>query len=300
MKRINNISLSLLLALFVVVAGCDKNEVYKVKEADAQAHFTGAATQTYSVVVNPAPAYTVTVGTTDVADVDRTVSFHVSSSTGATAGNQYALSNTTGKLTIPAGQATATLNVQANFASYTSGRKDTLLFTLDEPSVKVAGFGSTLKLVLKGPCFEGDIVATDFLGAYTHTIEKFGTNSPYGPYRTTISTLTPLTATTASIVVTNIWDAGWSPITFLLDWTDPANRIATVVPQIGVGGSNAGDLNSAYAGQTIAVRAFAGQPGTFSWCNGTLTLKMQLGVTTADGSAVLGYFGSLYTVTMTR
>ncbi|MEO8404620.1 MAG: hypothetical protein ABI480_08500 [Chitinophagaceae bacterium] len=294
MKRINNISLSLLIALFVIVAGCDKNEVYKTKEADPEVHFTGGAIQSYSVVVNPAPAYTVTVGTTDVADVDRTVTFHVSSPTGATSGNQYVLSNSTGILTIPAGQATASFSVLANFASYSSGRKDTLVFTLDEPSVKVAGFSNVLKLALRGPCFEGDIVASDFLGVYARTIETFATNPPYGPYTTTVSNVTPVTATSANVTVTNIWDNGWGPITFLLDWTDPANRIATVVSQAAISGSDAGDLNATYAGQTIAVRPFAGTPGTFSWCNGTLTLKMQLGVTN------VGYFNALYTVNMAR
>jgi len=282
-----------LLLLFVVIAGCDKTKLYKTKIADTQAHFIGSKNQQYNVVVNPAPAYTITLGTTDVADVDRTVTIKVTSPTGASA-TQYTLSAAGNTVTIPKGQATATFNVQANFAAYTTGRKDTLIFTIQEPSIKSASFSDTVKLALRGPCFEGGVVLSDFIGAYANTVETFATNPPYGPYRTTISSVNQLTATTGTITVNNIWDNGWGPITFTLDWTDPANRTATVVSQAAITGSDAGDISATYAGQTIAVRPFAGSPGTFSWCSGTLTLKMQLGVTG------VGFFNALYTVNLAR
>jgi hypothetical protein len=126
-----------------------------------------------------------------------------------------------------------------------------------------------------------------------NTRETFGT-SAYGPYNTTISAVTLTSPTTGTITVTNIWDNGWGPITFTLDWTNPLATVATVVPQNAIPGSNAGDLSATYAGQTVAVRAFAGQPGTFSACNSVFTLRMQLGVTG------VGFFGSLYTVILRR
>lgn len=147
------------------------------------------------------------------------------------------------------------------------------------------------------PCSEANVILDDFLGNYANTNETFGT-SPYGPYTTTITNVTPLTATTARITVINIFDNGWGPIEFTLDWTDPNNRTAVVVANNAIQGSNAGDLNSTYAGQTISVReppsSLSSGPGTFSYCNQTFVLKMQLGVTNA------GYFNTLYTVNMAR
>lgn len=277
-----------------IMAGCDKTKPYDVLMAESQVHFIGAKFQSYQMAVNPAPVYKINIGTTDVSSSARTVTVNVTSPTGAVAGTHYSLvgGNT---VTIPAGQATVALDVQGVYSQYTSGRKDTLVFTLAQPDIKPAKFTDTIKLVLRGPCFEGDVTLSAFAGNWVAN-ETFGT-SAYGPYACTIpaASITPLTATTATIVVTNIWDNGWGPITFTLDWTDPANRTAVVVPQAAIPGSNAGDINSAYAGQTVAVRAHAtGGPGTFSACNNTFTLRMQLGVTG------VGYFGSLYTVNLTR
>ncbi len=299
MKQLKNISLASLVVLLAVTAGCDKTNLYDIKIAEPQAHFVGGANQTYSVLVNPAPAYVVRVGTTDVANVDRTITINVASPTGAAAGTQYTLGGVGAgnTVTIKAGKAIDSFTVTANYASYTAGRKDTLVFTVAEPSVKAAGFLNSVTLALRGPCFEGDITAatlTGLRGNYSNTRETFGAGAPYGPYLTSIPTATSTSLTTATIVVNNIWDNGWGPITFNLDWTDPVNRTATVVAQNAISGSNAGDLSATYAGQTVAVRPFAGQPGTFSACNSTFTLRMQLGVTG------VGFFGSLYTVNMAR
>lgn len=296
MKYLSKFPPAVLLVIFIAMVGCNKDKPYEIKELEPEVHFVGDVNQSYSIVTNPPPVHTITVGTTDVADVDRVVGVNVSSPTGATAGTQYTISGLTGgTITIPAGKSTASFTVQGNYASYaTSGRKDTLVFSLKEPSIKTSGFLNTVKLALRGPCFEGDIQLADFLGVYNNTIETFGSGAPYGPYRTTISNVTQLTPTTGTITVTNIWDNGWSPITFTLDWTNLNNRTVTVVSQPAIGGSNAGDLNSAYAGQTVQVRPFSGQPGTFSWCNGKLTLRMQLGVT------AVGFFAGLYTVNMSR
>src|SRR5688572_30833230 len=88
MKRTINLLLGFSL-LGIVFIGCDKTKLYKVKEADAQVHFTGAAIQNYAVRAANPPVYNVAIGTTDVADVDRTATFTVTSSTGAVAGTQY-------------------------------------------------------------------------------------------------------------------------------------------------------------------------------------------------------------------
>ena len=179
------------------------------------------------------------------------------------------------------------------FSAYASGRKDTLIFTLQNPDIAPAEFENTVKLVLRGACFEGDVNLNELLGDYNKTIETLGTGAPYGPYTTSISAVNQLTATTGTIVVENIWDNGWGSITFTLNWSDPNNRTAIVIAQSS-GIADAGTLDPSFAGEQVAVRPYAGQPGTFSVCTNTLTLKMQLGL------AGLGYFQQLYTVNMAR
>ena len=299
MKFFNKLFLSGLVAMTFILAGCDKEKPYDVTIPPPLAHFIGGTTQIYPVVDDPAPSYTVTIGTTDVTNSARSVTYNISSPTGAQAGVQYTVTGA-GTVTIPADSTRASFTVQANYAEYASGRVDTLILSLARPSVDVADFQDTIRLVLAGPsgCNEAipDLVTLE--GNYANTIETLATNPPYGPYVTAISSVTPTSPTTALIVVENIWDNGWGPIEFNLDWTDPINRTAIVVDQAAIPGSDAGDLNPTYAGQTVAVRApsatLSPTPGTYSYCSQTFTLKMQLGVTG------LGFFNALYTVNMAR
>ena len=288
MKLINSILFLGFVTLSIIAVSCKKTGI---TIAPAQAHFTGEENQVYSIVVDPPPAYNVVVGTTDVSSTDRKVSYTVTSPTGAVAGTHYTI-GTPGTVTIPAGQSTANIDVHGIYSVYITGRKDTLIFALTNPDITPAEFLDTVRLVLRGPCFEGEVDLNAFLGDYAKTNETFG-SSPYGPYTTSISAVNLLTPTTGTITVENIFDFGWGSITFTLDWTDPNNRTVTVVAQSS-GIADAGTLSSAYAGEEVAVRPFAGQPGTFSACSGTLTLRMQLGV------AGLGFFGDLYTVNMAR
>ena len=126
-------------------------------------------------------------------------------------------------------------------------------------------------------------------GDYAKSNEDFG-GSPYGPYKTSITAVAYTSPTTGTITVANIFDDGWAPIKFNLDWTDPANRKVTLVQQAGI--SSAANLG--YPGKDVSVRAFAGQMGTFSICKQTLVLKMQIGIT---GS---GFFPDLYVLDMKR
>ncbi|MBC7536647.1 MAG: hypothetical protein H7258_13230 [Ferruginibacter sp.] len=292
MKFLSKISLAGIIALLILIAGCDKTKPYDVIVAPPEAHFVGAKNQSY-FVVDSLPVYNVIVGTTDVSPTDRVVTYNVTSPTGAVAGTQYTI-GTSGTVTIPAGQALANIDVRALTAVYGGGRKDTLIFTLSIPSLKPSTFLDTVKLALSGPCSEAATDLNVLLGNYDNTNELLG-GGPYGPYTTSISGVTPTSATTGTIVVENIWDNGWGPISFDVDWTDPLNRTVTVVQQNAIPGSDAGDLNPAYAGMTIAVRPYATSgPGTYSYCSQTITLNMQLGVTG------LGYFNVLYQVNMAR
>jgi hypothetical protein len=150
--------------------------------------------------------------------------------------------------------------------------------------------------VVRGACFEGDVNLNDLLGDYPNTNEDFG--GAYGPYTTSVSSVTLTSPTTGSIVVENIWDNGWAPITFDLDWTDPANRIVSLLQQDNI--ADGGTVNPTYAGSTVTVTnpsatAFPNVRGTFSICNQTIVLKMRVCL------LPLGCFTStMYTVNMAR
>ena len=277
-----------IIALFtVMITGCKKEE--KLVLPPSLAHFTNRTSGTYFITA-PGVTYKVPIGVTTVSDKPRTINISVSSPTGAVQGTHYTLGSTS--VTIPAGQTIDSIEVRGVFSEYTTGRKDTLVFTLQSPDLSSSEYNGTFRLLMRGPCFEGDVDLNEFLGSYNNTNEVLGT-SAYGPYATTISAVNLETATTGTITVTNIFDFGWNPITFKLDWTDPNNRTVTLDEQSGIGDASTA-FGGAWAGEDISVRAFAGQNGTFSICGQTLTLKLQIGITG------VGWSGSLYTVNMAR
>jgi hypothetical protein len=161
-------------------------------------------------------------------------------------------------------------------------------------------YGNELSFTTKA-CPPGQVNLSDFSGVYNNTVEKLGTGSPYGPYTTRVIQVKPLTTTTGEITVENIWDIddpqtpaydGWKPIVFKLDWTDPNNPIVTLDQQNGI--ADGGTLSATYSGRQVQVRAYAGQNGTFNFCDQLLVLKMQLGIVD------LGWFTALYEVKMER
>lgn len=292
MKFLTYLKFSAFFALAVAVfAGCSKED--DIVTPPALAHFTSASSGTY-FITGPNVTFKIPVGVTTVSDKDRTINFTVTSPTGAQQGTHYTLASTS--VVIPAGKAVDSIEVKGVFNQYTSGRKDTLVFTIQGTDPAAAEYNSTYKLLMRGPCFEGDVDLNTLLGEYKNTNEVFG-SSPYGPYTTAITAVTQDNTTkTGTITVANIWDSGWNPITFQLNWSDPANRTVRVSPSPQTSGiGDAGTLSATYAGGQVAVRNHsAGHVGTFSVCGQTLRLELQLGV------AGVGYFSQRYTVNMAR
>jgi hypothetical protein len=280
---------AMVLIIGMIVSACKKTSV---TIPPALTTFVNQTSGVY-FITGPNVVDSIPVGVTSVASVDRSVLISVTSPSGATSGNQYTLVSNT--ITIPANQAIGYIVVKGNFNLYNgTPKKDTLVFTFGNAktsSLPPSDFNNTFTLVMSGPCFEGDVTLNDLLGDYTNTNENFG-GQPFGPYTTSITAVQQLTPTTGTITVSNIFDAGWNPIIFTLDWTDPANRTVTLVQQSGIG--DAGTISSTYAGDDISVRPYAGKVGTFSACHQTITLVMQTGVTG------LGFFSALYQVNLAR
>lgn len=291
----NNISKVLLAAVLVAgVVACKKNNL--VADTDIvppsqseiilpRAAVTNNNTVVYFIKNSPTDEYKIPVGITTVSNSARTIQFTYTSST-AQNGVHY---NAPASITIPAGGVLDTLRIKGVYAAYNGTRIDTVKIKITGGDVPRNQSRDSVTVIMRKYC---DVILADLMGNYANTRELWGT-SAYGPYTTSISSATPLTATTARIVVQNIYDYGWGPITFTLDFADPANFKATVVEQTS-GIADAGTLSAAYAGQQVAVRPFAGKQGTFNQCDQSFNLSMQLGV------AGVGWFGNEYTVTMKR
>lgn len=301
MKKVKVITVASLLAfMLIVVQACKKSSTAGVIVPPEQAHFVG---QTSGVlfVTSPGATFKIPVGLTAVSDKDRTVNINITSRTGAQAGSQYNIVSKA--IVIPAGRVIDSIVITGVQSQYQSGRKDTLDIQIVDGDVSPAAFNNTYTLVLRGGCSQSDI-ATDLQslkGDYTNTVEQWGSGSPYGPYKTSIKSITLTSATTANIVVANLFDDNpqWNDLTFTLDWTDINNRKIIVNPSPQNAGSNAGNaFGATYDGQPYAVRAVSASAGslvgTFDFCAQKLTLKMQIGVWN------VGFSSSIYTVNMAR
>lgn len=240
--------------------------------SDAVAEFvpvTGSFVNSYYIKSTNDP-YLIPVGLTNFSNTDRTIDFTVSSNT-AVAGQQYTAPS---PVTIKAGETLDTLRFQGIFAGYTGGRIDTV-------TIKITGYSTvngqdSIQLVLRPYC---DVIGNDLTGDYTHTTDYYpaavsAANASASQYTATISSWTPLTATTASIVIQNLGltqDVGFGPfastdpaesgLTATVDWTDPSNFKVTLPSQSYIAGNLYG-----YGPATIS------GSGSFSSCDQIFTI----------------------------
>ena len=283
--------LSIAAVAAFAISSCRKNNLVVDQDVAAPAFvkfntILPADTATTLYVSETQDAFKLPIGITNVSDKDRTIQISYSSNT-ATRGTHF-----TGptSITIPAGKAADTLTIQGLFAGYASApstRVDTVRVTLGG-DVPTNAYKGTYTLYLRKYC---NVTINNFAGVYNNTREVLGT-SAYGPYRTTVTNITPVSATKAIISVSNIYDTGWGPIEFELDWSNKAAHTTRVIAKsTGIG--DAGDLSATYAGQQVAVRA-NNLVGTFNACDPMIRLNFQLG--TSGGV----WFSTSYTVTLMR
>ncbi len=262
MKRIHKIlSMVVLVAFIALTPGCDKMKPYDLVTPPAQVHFVGDKNQTYTLEDASSGKFKVTVGTTDVAAIDRIITYKVMSKTGAIEGKEYTLSPA-GSVTIPAGKTTADIEITGNYTYYESGRKDTLSFSLIEPSIKVAGFMNEAVVILRGPCFDGDVTLSEMGGDYANS-----TDADEPLYTVKLSGLEETSPTTGKGMISNLWN-GAAPVKITFDWTDPTN-IKTAIAWQPMGFDYA-------AGNAFSIRTTPGKKSTFSICDQTITLRIDI------------------------
>ncbi len=282
MKQFINIGF-ISLTLLVLITGCDKTKPYDIQKVDALAHFVSASKNiSYYVRNNASDSFSVQVGTSDVSNQDRLITFNISSPTGAVAGGGYTLltPSSGNTVVVKAGTAITTIKLHGNFATYASGKKDTLVFTLAQPSLAIAKFSDTVKVVLQRYC---DVVPAGFTGDYKNSNDTDPSGS-YGPYKATVVSITPTSSTSANMVIANFSFTEIAPynilnITVGLDWTDPANFKTSIPTQI-----ISNDNFYGYGPLTIAPNG----TGSFSSCDNTFTFNYKLNVSA-------GSFGNFVT-----
>ncbi len=294
MNTSNIFKLSLATFAFGLLFTSCKKEAY-INTANQDAALFTKISDNYFVENVAGDSYTGTIGVSRAVVTDTKIEFTVSSPTGAVEGVEYTIPEKF--VIIPAGQVLDSFKIFGDYAGLAGGTHQLVLKF--KPDVKAFVDADSCIINLMPSCDEANPLISILQGDYNNTNETLGT-SAYGPYQTSISATIPAGPTSATAVVENIFDSGWGPISFTLNWTDPNNRTTTVIAQNAIPGSDAGSLNSAYAGLPVAVRPYATSgPGTYSACAQELTLNMQLGV--GDGAGgVLGYFGVLYQVKLKR
>jgi hypothetical protein len=282
MKQISNITL-LAIGLLFILTGCDKTERYQITKPEPLAHFISSNPNVNYYVRNAATdSFVVQVGTTDVSSVDRSVTFNVTSPTGAVNGTDYAISSPASgnSIVIKAGTVVSSITVKGKFAAFATGKKHTLYFTLAQPSVAVAKFSDTVKLAMQRYC---DVVPSALTGVYKKAFDIQTGQPTYGPYTVNIPTAvaTSTGATTGYVMISNFWDVGGADIRVNLDWTNPASFITNVPAQF------------LYTDPTYGAATITGVGnGSFSSCDNTFSISYS--VTVSAGS-----FGN-FTTTIAR
>ena len=281
-KNINLKFIWIFVAVISTLMACKKNNVAVDQSITppAFARFnTADSIGTYFVKSTQDP-YKLPIAITTVSNQDRTVQFTYESLT-AVNGVQF---DGPASITIPAGQVIDTLSITGLYAGYNGSRIDTVKVLISSDDIPASYYRPYFYIIMRKDC---PVVLADLEGDYSNTTE----NSPWiGDYTytaPTTATITQLTATTATLVVSNVYDYGWPDVTYTMDWTDALNKKVKVVAQSGLadGGGDVTDL-----------RPFGGNAnlGTFSSCDGTITLKMQARV---NGGA---WYTTPYIVYMVR
>jgi hypothetical protein len=279
---IRRLSSILLFAGFAGIAftACKKQEI---TIPPAQTEFV-KGTGVYNIQDTPTTIYHVPFEVTSLSNVDRKVTYKITSSTGAVAGTQYNLPGN-GTATIPADSVGGVIDIKGIYAAYAAdpGRIDTLTITFTGGDAQPAAFNTSFTLIVQQYC---NVVLSDLLGAYTNCFDIQTGSAAGGPYPVTITGVST-GPTSAQLVIQDFGLAYFGPfaptdnsanpgITVNIDWSDASNFTATVVSQ------------PFFVHPVYGLAIATPNEGTFSSCAESFTL-------TYDVSVSLGTFGTFTT-----
>jgi hypothetical protein len=295
-NKLSSLYFLIVVATLGAIPGCVKESAMVVP--DSKALFLPTTAGNYTIAT-PTTTFKIPVGITAPSTTPTVINVSVSSTTGAQAGVHYNLSSNT--VTIPAGQVVDTIVVTGVYNQYLAGRKDVLVFKISDEQTS-SGLRNSYTLNMRGPCFEGDVTLSAFLGDYNNSMESW--YDPAGPYKTTVTAVNSTGPTSGTITVSGMRVEDImlsSPLRFILDWSDVNNRTVVLDPAPVFDLGSLDSWGATYAGHQLAVResSVAQGPGTFSICGQTITLKFRVGLrgpSYPNGA----YFGQLYTLQMGR
>lgn len=264
----------------IFAASCTEKVNEELLEPPSFAEFgTSNLTGKYFITNSTSSSFKIPVGITNTGTSDRTIQFTYTSPTGAVAGTQYTAPQS---VVIPAGKALDTLVVKGLFAGYPTGRKDTLRIKIAGGDVAANAYNNTYNLVMQKYC---DVTLAGLGGDYNNTFE--GT---YGPYPTSIHGLVSTGATTATGMIDNLYDVGFTNTSAVFDWTDPAAFAVTIPAQ---------STGFTWGGLPLMIRSTPGALSTFSSCDNTVSVRID--IYRVNGGVAEYYQGTRnYLVSMAR
>lgn len=222
---------SIFYSMMVVLAGilitsCSKNNAVYDKEVIPPA-FARIATWnnndtlgTYVVTADNKP-FKIPIGITNVADVDRTISFTYASTT-AVRGEQF---NAPESIVIKAGQALDSLEITGIFDGFEEvTRVDKLTITISGGDVPAQAAKKTYVLTMK----KYWVAPTDIFGGVYTIQDYYGGEPDGGAYECEVN-LVSANGPVLNMEVIGLWGSD-VPLKFTMTWTD-LTQGTTVVPQ---------------------------------------------------------------------
>ncbi len=266
MKKYINFSIVALMLIGSI--GCKKNNLVVDRPAltvAAGEFVLSNYTIAYPVQSTPV-ALAVPVAVTSIFANDVSIPVTYSSPTGALIGTDF---NGPSSVTIKGGKLYDSLRITGVYSQYAGGKKDSVKVKLGGAGIAGVYGRDSVWVILQKYC---PVVLADLAGDYPNTAEfkLSGTvytqtwGAPANPYSApaTVTNLVQTSATTATGTFGNLYDAGWNDITFTMDWTDPSNFKITIPTQS--------------ADATTDIRTSSSKPSTFSSCDQTFTLVVDL------------------------
>ena len=154
-----SLTAGLLSVLSAVVISCKKDKVI-TPDQTVSLFGAGGSTSSYLIPDDPNSVFKIGLGITKPSNTDRTITFSITSPTGAVEGSQYTVSSKT--ITIPAGKVVDSVSLKGIFAGYPTGRRDTLVFKITGGDIPALVGSDVYKVVMQKFCplnmsvFSGD------------------------------------------------------------------------------------------------------------------------------------------------